>query len=279
MSIPIIARNIRELPVGLLDDPELAMRDSFVDEAFDELKASIAENGIRIALIVRPRGDRFEVVAGHRRLAAARALHAVTVPCDVQDVADEDLEFVKVLENEDRAPVNAADAAAYFTRLFATKCGEDIDRVCALVRRERRYVEERILLFQGDEHVFAALKAGKISFGVAQEMNRIEDQNYRRMHLEQAEMYGMTIDAARQLRKGANFATSAKPPAGGAGVVVPGADATPTAPGNVCYICNRSDNSNRFRYVLVHEYCDMAIGQRTLAPFRESDSDTGTGDA
>lgn len=279
MTIPIIARNIRELPVGLLDDPELAMRDSFVDEAFDELKTSIAQNGIRIALIVRPRGDRFEVIAGHRRLAAARALHAVTVPCDVQDVDDEDLEFVKVLENEDRAPVNAADAAAYFTRLFATKCGEDIDRVCALVRRERRYVEDRILLFQGDEFVFAALKAGKISFGVAQEMNRIDDQNYRRMHLEQAEMYGMTIDAAKQLRKGANFATSGKPQPGENGATVLGADAPPTAPGNVCYICNRSNNPGRFRYVLIHEYCDLAIGQRTLAPFRESDSDTGTADA
>lgn len=279
MSIPIISRNIREIPVGLIDRPDVAMRDSFVDEAFDELKASIAANGIRIALIVRPRGDRFEVVAGDRRLAAALALHAVTVPCDVQDVDDDDLEFVKVLENEDRAPVNAADAAAYFTRLFATKCGEDIDRVCALVRRDRRYVEDRILLFQGDEAVFAALKAGKISFGVAQEMNRIDDQNYRRMHLEQAEMYGMTIAAAKQTRQAANFATSGKPPAGGAGAVVPGADVTPSPSQNVCYICQRSDKPERMRYALVHEHCDLAIGQRVLAPFREPDSDTGTADA
>jgi ParB family transcriptional regulator, chromosome partitioning protein len=277
--IPIVKRDVREIPIGLLDDPQIAMRDGFADEAFDELVKSIAANGIQIELVVVKRGDRYEVVAGHRRLAAARALHAVTVPCSIREIDDDELEFVKVLENEDRAPVNAADAAAYFMRLFTEKCGEDIDKVCARVRRERRYVEERILLFQGDEAVFVALKNGDISLGVAQELNKIVDRNYRLMELERAQKYGMTIKAAAEARKAANFATSGQAPAGANGSGAAAIDVTPSPAQNICYICHRSDRPERMRYALVHEHCDLAIGQRVLAAFREPDAQPGAADA
>lgn len=277
--IPVVKRDVREIPLGLIDGPVIAMRDGFVDQAFDDLVASIRVNGIRVPLIVVARGERYVVVAGDRRYHAAKSLGMVTVPCDVQELGDDELEFVKVLENEDRAPVNAADAAAYFMRLFNEKCGEDVDQVCALVRRERRYVEDRLALFLGDEEVFNALKAGLISFGVARELNGITDQNYRRMHLDSAMKYGMTVAAAKETKKAANFATSAKPAAGAGEAAAGAVDAAPTSPGHVCYICNRSNNPERFRYVLVHEFCDLAIGQRVLSAYRESDDATGPADA
>lgn len=273
------AREIRQIAVSLLDDPELAMRDSFVDDAFDELCASIAAHGIQISLIVRPRAERFEVVAGHRRLAAARRLGLVTVPCDVRELADQEAECIKVLENEDRAAVNAADSALYIGRLFKERCGEDVDRVCAIVRRQRRYVEDRLALFAGDEDVFNALKAGHVSLGVALELNQITDRNYRLDALDQAHKYGMTIAAARETRKNANFATSGKPSPSDSGSPTAPVDDSPVSLGRVCYICNRSDKPERFRYVLVHEHCDLAIGQRVLSPFREEPAAEGTPNA
>lgn len=269
--IPIVVRNTRELPVGLIDRPELAMRESFVDQAFEDLKTSIAANGIRVALIVVQRADRYKLVAGDRRLAAAHALNAVTVPCDIQELDDDELEFVKVLENEDRDPVNPADAAVYFMRLFREKCGEDVDKVCARVRRERRYVEERLSLFAGDEAVFAALKASQISLGVAKELNAIVDVNYRLMQLDNAQKYGMTIAAAKDARKSANFAVANRGAAPDTSTS-PVSGEQPAQPSPyVCYICSRSDHVNRMRIVMVHEHCDLAIGQRVLAAFKEPD--------
>lgn len=271
--IPVVKRDVREVPTGLIDRPELAMRESFDDEAFRELKASITENGIRVALIVVQRGERFRIVAGERRFMAACALQAVTVPCDVQELDDDELEFVKVLENEDRAPVNPAEAATYFMRLFTEKCGEDVDQVCARVRRDRRYVEERLLLFSGDEEVFNTLKAGTISLGVAQELNRITNIGYRRMHLDTAAKYGMTIAAAKEARKVANFAVSNP---GGAPDTSssPSAGDQPAQPSPYCcYICHRGDKVERMRYVMVHEHCDLAIGDRVLAGFRHADAE------
>lgn len=271
--IPVVKRDIREIPTGLIDRPALAMRDDFRDAEFDRLKESIAASGIRIALIVVPRGERFMVVAGDRRLAAAIALGAVTVPCDVQALDDDELEFVKVLENEDRAPVNAADAATYFMRLFTEKCGEDVDQVCARVRRDRRYVEDRLLLFSGDEDVFNALKAGAISFGVARELNAITAIGYRRLHLDNAQKYGMTIAAAKEARKTANFATS-NPGGAPDSPASPESGDQPAQPSPYsCYICHRGDKVERMRYVMVHEHCDLAIGERVLAGFRQADAE------
>lgn len=277
--IPKVTRAVREIPVGLIDDPELAMRDTFAGPEFDELKASIATNGIRVALIVVKRGERYRLVAGHRRLCAARELRAVTVPCDVQEIPDDDLEFVKVLENEDRQEVNAGDAAVYFMRLFRERCGEDVDRLCAMVRRNRRYVEDRLLLFSGDEEVFNALKAGRISFGVAKELNQILDVGYRRLHLDNALKYGMTIAAAQENRKAANFAVEqgAKQPI--AQPVDESSSAAAAPSPYVCYICGRSDHVERMRYMMVHEHCDLAIGQRVLAGFKEPDAEPVKADA
>lgn len=270
--IPIVARDVRELPVGLIDRPENAMRDTFDDDAFRELTQSIAVNGIRVALIVVARGARYRLVAGDRRLAAARVLKAVTVPCDVQELDDDEIEFVKVLENEDREPVNAAEAAQYFHRLFTGRGDQDVDRVCAIVRRPRRYVEDRLLLIDGDPEVFTALKDRRIAFGVAQELNQILDRGYRRMWLDNALKYGLTIAAAKDARKQANFAVEQGAKHGGdqAAAAVESAEAAPSQ--YVCYICLRGDHVERMRYVMVHEHCDLAIGQRVLAAFREPDA-------
>ena len=272
MSIPIVTRSIREIPIGVIDGPDLAMRDGFTGDEQRELEQSIAAHGIRVPLIVVARGDRYRVVAGDRRLHAARALGAVTVPCDVQDINDDDLEFVKVLENEDRAPVNAADAAAYCMRLYRERCGEDVDRVCAIVRRSRRWVEDRLILFAGDEKVYEALKADKISHAVALELNRIENDGYRWHHLDQALKYGMTKAAAIDARKSANFATANHGRAADTSGAATDESAKPAPSDVVCYVCGRSDHRERMRYMTVHEHCDLAIGQRVLAAFKEPDA-------
>lgn len=277
--IPIVTRTVREIPVGLIDDPEIAMRDTFDDEAFRELVQSIAVNGIQVPLIVEQRGDRYRISAGHRRITAARVLEAVTVPCDVRQPGELDAEAIKILENDDREEVNAGDAALYLQRLFLEKCNSDVDQVCALTKRTRRYVEDRLLLLEGDAEILEALKARRIAFGVAKELNQIKDLGYRRLGLDNALKYGMTIALARETRKNANFALDqgAKQTDTSAGGAAVAAAEQPSA--YVCYICQRSDHAERMRYVMVHEHCDLAIGQRVLAGFREPDAVSEPADA
>lgn len=275
----VVAREFRELPVGLVDDPEIAMRETFDDEAFRELMQSISEVGLQVPIIVEQRGDRYRVVAGHRRICAARALHLAAVMCDVRQPSEVDAEAIKVLENDEREAVNAAEAALYLHRLYVEKCEHDVDRVCALTRRSRKYVEDRLNLVIGDEEVFDALKQRLISLSVAKELNRIKDRGYRRLHLDAASKFGMTAAAATDARKKANFAVDQAAQPAAAGAAADATTFTPSPVQNACYICHRTDHPERMRYVVVHEHCDLAIGDRVLSAFRQSDADAGTTDA
>ena len=165
--IPIVQRNVRELDLELLDEPELAMRDSLDDVKFDELVDSIRLNGVQVPLIVEQRGARYLISAGHRRWLACKKLGASTVPCDVRQPGELDTEAIKIIENDDREKANPAETALYLQRLLDRRAHGDVEALCAIVRRPRKYVEDRLVLFHGDADVFDALRQRKIGLGVA----------------------------------------------------------------------------------------------------------------
>jgi ParB/RepB/Spo0J family partition protein len=254
----------------LIDEPEIPMRQTFDDEKFDELVDSIRVNGVQVALIVEPRAERYVVIAGHRRLKACRVLNAITVPCDVRQPGESADEAVKMIENDDRESVNPAESAWYLWRLFTERCNRDVDQVVALTRKPLRYVDERLRLFQGDEDVFTALSERKISFGVAKELNAIRNVGYRRLYLDNAVKFGMTIAAAADARRNANAIEDrsqrpAEPTDAAAAAAV---SEQPTT--NVCHVCRKSDHPERMRYVVIHEHCDLAFLEPLLAPIRAS---------
>lgn len=266
----VVAREFRVVAVGLIDDPEIAMRETFDDEAFAELLQSIRDVGLQVPIIVEQRGERFRVIAGHRRITACRALDVGDVMCDVRQPGDVDGEAIKILENDDREKVNAAESAIYIHRLYTERCHNDVDEVCTLTRRSRRYIEDRLNLVIGDAEIFEAVKARQLSLSVAKELNGIKDLGYRRMHLDTARKFGMTTAAAKDARKSANFALEqgAKqvPAAGSADT--PAFVAQPSQ--HACYICHSSDKPERMRYVVVHEFCDQFLSsQGVLAPFQQ----------
>ena len=267
--IPIVQREYREVPIAVIDQPAYLMRPVVDNAAFRELCDDIRVNGIQVALIVERVGERFRLAAGMRRLTAAKTIGAETVPCDIREPGVLDAEAIKVLENDVRENANPADTAAYLMRLFTERCGEDVDQVCALVKRSRPYVEDRLILFAGDEAVFEALRAGQVRLGVALELNKITDAGYRAMYLNDAIRFGMTRDVAKDLRLRANRAVTAPEGAAAAAAEAIAEQINPESPANVCTVCGKSDHRERMRWIVVHEHCDLSFLQPMIANFRE----------
>lgn len=191
------------LSTGVLDDPQHAARTTMDDERMDTLVASIRAVGVLEPLLVRPvDGERFEVVAGHRRLRAARIAELAEVPC-IDLESDELVDAARIHENVEREDLSPADEAIYYAELYERR-GEDVDAVAELVRVPRARIEQRLNLLRGDKHVFAALAAGKISIGVAEELGRFVEEDDRLMHLDYATRTGATVASVRQWRKDAN---------------------------------------------------------------------------
>ena len=92
------------------------------DESMERLKDSIKENGIIYPLLVRQVGNKYEVLSGHRRLHAAKAISLEVVPCKVLDVDDATADIIMVDTNLHREEILPSEKAkSYDIRIKAMK--------------------------------------------------------------------------------------------------------------------------------------------------------------
>ena len=85
-----------------IKDPAAPLRSDLSHEAVNDLVQSIKQVGIIEPLVVRKKGDDFEVIAGHRRLVAAGIAGLTEVPCIIVKASDEQAEVLKLHENLNR---------------------------------------------------------------------------------------------------------------------------------------------------------------------------------
>lgn len=266
MSAPTVTT--RHIEIELIDEPALPMRETFDEAALIELEQSIRAIGLVEPIIVKPVGARFEVVAGHRRLIACRRNGMGQVRCEIRELDAEQTEAFKTAENVDREDVNPIEEAAYFAELYETLCGQDVDRVCEMVKRRRPYVEERLLLLRGAAEVQQALRDKKINLSVAKELNKFPDRAGALMHLEYA-LSGATAGQVKQwranyvdmLRRNPHLEDGAAPP-------VTEISAAPAISAYHCQCCAENTNMHRLISVYVHDYCYEAVLKPLLKTVR-----------
>ena len=143
-------------------------REEIASEQLSELVASIASNGIVTALTVRrseePGEERYFVVAGHRRLAAARELGLESVPVHVVDGAG--ALSASVAENLIREDLNPIEEAAALQRLAAGEKLGTQKAIAARVGKSASFVADRLRLLKLPEGVQELIAAGQIPTSV-----------------------------------------------------------------------------------------------------------------
>lgn len=271
MNAPTVKPEPRDIPIALIDEPERPARMAMDDEKFDELCASVRKLGILQRLLLATKGDRYEVIAGHRRLMAAKRVGLVGVPADVYPTKDAAQEAIKHAENRFREDLTPAEEAVYFDELLNNDAGGDVDRVCEIVGERRAYVEDRLLLLQGSRDVFDALAAGKIKLGVATEINKVTDARVQRAILHDAIQNGSTVAVVRGMvtewKRSADLGSAPLPPPESS--VTPG----PVAQSNwfTCIVCRKSDHTEAMQAHNIHNHCKLAI----LDPLLYGDNNPG----
>ncbi len=268
MNLAAITRELKEVPIGLIDEPVLPSRSSMDETKLDELTANIRANGVLQPLALARHGERFEVIAGHRRTLASRRAGLAVVPAVIYPSRDAALEAIKYAENRHREDLNPADEAIWFNELLERDCESDVDKLCELLREKRPYVEGRLLLFRGDLKVFEALQQEKIKIGVAQQLNRCTNEQYRRYLLHQAIVGGATVAVVSgwlQDWQRAEMATSGAPPPPVSGDTLA---AVPQTDYFRCVVCRGTENVYLMVPVNVHQHCKLAILDKLLASYQ-----------
>jgi ParB/RepB/Spo0J family partition protein len=268
MNLRDVVVEARDLPLGLILEPDLASRATMDEHKLDELAADIRAKGLLQPLIVVSVPPNYEVIAGHRRSIAAKRAGLAVVPCRIFPTKDAALEAVKYSENRFREDLNPAEEAVWFSQLLERDCGGDVDRLCEQLGEKRTYVEGRLLLLRSDEQIFEALQTNKIGVGVANELNRCTVEQYRRYLLHQAIVGGATQAVVRGWIQ--DWQRSVQPPSGepAAPAAAPSLAPVPVENYFTCVCCRKSDNVHLMRPINVHDYCKLAILDPLLASAR-----------
>lgn len=265
MNLATVPREYREIPLGLIDEPVLPSRGSMSDEGLDELTSDIRAKGLIQPLIVARTGERYEVIAGHRRFIACGRAGLAAVPCAIYPSAAAALEAVKWSENRFREDLNAAEEAIWFAELLERDCAGDVDQLCAQLGAKRSYVEGRLLLIHGDALVFRALQDGRIVIGIAHALNKCSNELMRRYFLDAAIRGGATI--ALVVGWVQEYERSLGAQLGETGTMASVALTAPMPETNyfTCAVCLGTDNVHLMRPLNVHDYCKLAVLDKLLA--------------
>ena len=192
------AGGTRMLAVESLTASPYQPRGRFDDENLAELAASIAEKGVLQPLLVRPAGDRFEIVAGERRFRAAVQAGLSSVPAVVRAMDDRETLEVAIVENLQREDLTPIEEARAYQRLI--DFGHDQAGVATAVGRSRSAIANTLRLLRLPEEAQRALEGGEITSGHARAILALPEED-RAWALERILAHGLTVRQAEALRR------------------------------------------------------------------------------
>jgi len=167
----------RKAPIEFLRPNPRNPRKSFREDELDELAASIHERGVIQPVIVRPVpriADAYEIIAGERRWRAAQRAGLHEIPIVVIDVSDREALELAIVENVQRADLNALEEANGYAQLGADYKYSHAD-IARIVGKSRSHVANTLRLTGLPEHSRALLAAGSITAGHARALLALAD--------------------------------------------------------------------------------------------------------
>jgi len=202
-------RRIIEVSVNDIIPNRTQPRELFSEEAMEELKKSISENGILEPPIVRRNGEFFELIAGERRFRAAKELNFDTIEVILMDVeSDEKMIILSLIENIQREDLNAIEEANAYHHIM-NKMNLTQEELASIVGKSRSAVANTIRLLNLTGRVQAMVKDGSLAPGSARALVPVEDEKLQYKLALKISAEGLSSRKAETLVKGA---LTEKPP-------------------------------------------------------------------
>jgi len=195
---PISARVDVLVPVErLLPNPHQPRRD-FAPDALEDLAASIRMKGVIQPLIVRRRGtEEYEIVAGERRWRAAQMAKVHELPVIIKDLSDSEVLEIALIENIQRADLNAIEEALAYRQLM-DRFGHTQEKMAEALSKSRSHIANLLRLLQLPEEVQTYIREGKLTAGHARALiTTANPAELARMIIAK----GMTVRQAEDLAK------------------------------------------------------------------------------
>ena len=167
-------RTIQDVNLSQINAGRFQPREIFNEESLQELTDSIKKHGVISPILVRELGlNKFEVIAGERRMRASLQAGLETIPCLVEQKEDQDALESALIENLQREDLNAVEEARGYDRL-KREFGLTQDEVATSTGKARSSIANSIRILSLPQNVLDMLSAGKIEKGHAKLLASME---------------------------------------------------------------------------------------------------------
>ncbi|HEY5233276.1 MAG TPA: ParB/RepB/Spo0J family partition protein [Verrucomicrobiae bacterium] len=195
-AIPISAQDNRErvlrVPLDKIRPSALQPRKQFSGESLRELADSIREQGIVQPLIVRARGDFFELIAGERRWRAAQLLNLPEVPVITREADDRAVLELALIENLQRENLNAIEEAHGYAQL-AEQFQLTQEEIALKVGKSRAAVANSLRLIKLPDVIQKYVREERISVGHAKVILGLADEKNQKLAAERVIKEGLNV--------------------------------------------------------------------------------------
>ena len=166
VTTPPPKRDLQQIALDRIRPNPHQPRRTFAPEALDELRGSIEAFGVLVPVIVRERGDGYELIAGERRLRAAQAAGLHAIPAIVRAADDRESLEVAIIENLQRENLDALEEAMGFAHLMEAFDFTQED-VAQRVGRSRPSIANALRLLALSDTIKQFVRDGKLTAGHA----------------------------------------------------------------------------------------------------------------
>jgi len=189
-----------EAPLDRIDPNPRQPRDAFTEETLEELSDSIRAVGVLQPIIIRPVGDRYQIIMGERRVRAARMAGLETIPAVVRITEDHHLLRDALIENIHREDLNPLEEAAAYAQLLSDFAVTQ-EELASRIGRSRPAVSNALRLMGLPASVQRRIAAGTLSAGHARAVLQLSDPDQQERLAALIVAQGMTVRMAEEFAR------------------------------------------------------------------------------
>lgn len=202
-------KDIKNIPIAEIRSNPFQPRRFFDEEKLIELADSIKEHGLFQPIIVKKSIKGYELVAGERRVKAAKLAGYTDIPAIIKDYTDEEMMEVALLENIQREDLNPIEEAEAYDSILK-KSSITQEDLAKKVFKSRSYITNVLGLVTLPEEVKTLVAEGKISMAHAKILSKMEDADYVISLAYRIIKSGMSVRELETIAKGEDIAKKHK---------------------------------------------------------------------
>jgi len=189
---------IKEIPVNQIDEPPILLHPETDLTSLEELANSIRNQGLIQPIVVTPKNDRYQLVAGYRRYLAAKKFGIPTLPARIVQMSEAEILEASATENIQRTDLDPVQEGRLYHTLI-NQHNRTIHEIAEKLGKSEAYIKARLALLEMPEPIQKMAQNHQIQLGIIPLLKKIENPDEQIMLASDISKRGFTIESAQHL--------------------------------------------------------------------------------